>query len=573
MAQHPHFESFKAAWQAGNYAQALGHIDTVIVDHPQVASLHWYRANCLEKLDSRHEALAALADVLTLKPDHAAALVKQVELDWGDDVDDEDEEDHLTPAQLQAREREAAQRVQRHTAQLRRAIDSDPHFAEAYFALSNLIRHSANEEDLSQASKADALLERAITLAPERLEFRDARANVHRGRALLVPEGTPPEDCVTTFSGLQYLRRELEAALHEFEHCARLDGTHRYYVRIASILHDLGRFDEALAQYDHALALLPSDSPQRDFILEMRARSEGNGAGERDQMARMLENVVGKGERNQVDDMVATALLGAAGAVRKGRSLGDAIAARMPESPDDLMAANIAEQILGVAHEPQPGLVEADAKSFPGYQRSHAAQQKKALLAIGMRHIGDAEATGLMQTLGQRVLLGLYADATGEVGVATFALKPKWPGLVGFVLLLVTGKWKVHRMTECVSHFDDGTHISTQYESISPFAYGGPIDIERIPRNQTVQALVARHRERVDAYKQQRPYSRPLLATDLEGVEERWCAGQDAKRNYRRSIGYATDSELRGLLGAHYGQLGDKVKAKLVELAADRDGD
>lgn len=568
MAQHPRFEMFKLAWRAQDYAQALGHIEAVIADNAHVASLHWYRANCLQKLERFPEARAAVAQVLALKPDHAAALVLQVQMDWPD----HEYPDEPTPAQLAEQERQTAERRRRHVAQLKRALDIDPTLADACFELSQLLRDDTTDES-SRNDQADSLLERAVALAPDRIDFRLARAELHHLRAMQVPDGTPDALCVQTFTGMTYLRAELEAALSEFESCARLDGTHRYYVRMGMTLHDLGRYDEALARYDEALRRLPADSPQRPYIVQTRARSENNGAGERNDMARLLESLIEPGDRSQADDNAATALLGAARAVRGGKRLDAALGARVPESPDDFMAANIAEQILNVAYEAKPELVAADPATFPAFQRKYAARQRKALEGIGLRHVADAEATGMTPTMGQRVLLGLYADATGETNVATFAMRPKWPGLIGFALMFVTGKWKTNSLTECVAHFDDGGYLITQYENVSPFTYGSAVDVERLPRGTSVAALVERHDERMAAYRQAHPSARAYPATDLAAIEANWIRGQAIKREYRRSIGYATDAELRGMLGAHYDRFAAKIKQKLLELAADREAD
>jgi tetratricopeptide (TPR) repeat protein len=572
MAQHPQFEPFKSAWRAKQYDDALAHIDAVIAAHPRVASLHWYRANCLEKLERYAEAVQAVDAVLAIDPGHAPALVKQVALDWAREQDDvDDDEAELTPAQEAAQERRHAEQRQRHIAQIRRALAIDPNLADASFALSQLLRNVDPSESPAQSAQADTLLERAIALAPERIGFRAARGELRQMRALQVPDDAPDDACVQNFAGLKYLRAELEGALQDFLHCAQADGTHRYPVRAARVLHDLGRFDEALAQYDLALERLPAGAPQRDFLLQARARSENNGAGERDQMAAMLEGLIEPGDRNLADDNAATLLLGAARAVRKGKRMDEALAARLSESPDDLLAANFAEQILNVAYENPPDLVAVDRATFPTYQRHYAARQAKALAAAGLRHVADAEATGMTPTLGQRALLAFHVDDSGAIGVDTFALKPKWPGLVGFLLMFFTGKWKTHTMTECITHFDDDGFLITQYESISSFDHAKVVDIERLPPSTSVAALVARHRQRVADYRQTHPRARALPATNLVEIESNIRRGQALKRDYRRSIGFITDGELRKMLGGHYDRFAQKIRTKLDELAEDRE--
>lgn len=572
MAQHPEFDRFKTAWREQRYDDAQAHIDAVIAAHPGVASLHWYRANCLEKLERYAESLQAVDAVLAIDPGHAPALVKQVALAWVREQDrNDDEAGELTPAQQAEQERRHVEQRARHIAQVKRALAIDPNLPDASFALSQLLRNGDLTGSPAQTAQADALLERAIVLAPERVEFRAARGELHQLRALQVPDDVPDEACVQNFTGLKYLRAELEAALQDFLHCAQADGTYRYRVRAARVLHDLGRFDEALAEYDLALERLPANAPQRDFLLQARARSENNGAGERDEMAAMLEGLIEPGDRNLADDNAATLLLGAARAVRKGKRMDEALSVRLPESPDDLLAANFAEQILNVAYENPPKLVAVDRATFPAYQRQYATRQAKALATAGYRHVADAEATGMTPTLGQRVLLTFHVDDSGAIGVGTFALKPKWPGFVGFLLLFFTGKWKTHTMTECITQFDDDGFLITQYESASPFDYAKAVDIERLPSRTSIATLVARHSQRVADYRQAHPQARALPATNLAEIDSNIRRGQAIKRAYRRSIGFVTDGELRKMLGGHYDRFAQKIRSKLDELADDRE--
>jgi hypothetical protein len=370
---------------------------------------------------------------------------------------------------------------------------------------------------------------------------------------------------------MRYSRSALEAALDDYERCFALGGHYRHAVRMGSLLHDLGRFDDALQRFDDALALMPADDPAREFIVETRSRSENNGAGEREQMAKLLESSIledGK-DRSLQDDMAAQAVLGAAAAIRAGRRVDQALEARISDDPDTMTAMGIAQQILNVAHEPLPQLEAVEAKDYPGYQRSFVDRVGRQAASQGLRKIADSEAKGLFPILGQHVLIRFFADNSGEVGLAAFALKPKWPGWLGFLILLLTGKWKVTGMVECVTQFDDGSHISTQYVSPSVFGYGGQVQIELLPQNSSVKDLLARHLQRVAAHKQSAPSSVALIADDLEGMDRRWRESQHAKRAYRASIGYITESELKQMLGSHHARFGDKVREQVALLAAD----
>lgn len=579
--QHPEFDRFKQAYAESRLDTALQALDALLEQHPQSMALHWHRAKVLEKLQRFPEARAAVEEVLQRRRDFVPALIKRVELDFDESADDDD--DHLSDKERERRDREAAEleekRALRHEAQLREVLRIDASAVDALRLLSELLlRHEHDSSDAAQAeAESEALLERAIALAPERVDLLEARAHRLRLRAMRsIDEDAASaleddSDLVVTFSGMRYSRSMLERALADFQSCYRISGDPRHGLRIAGLLHDLARFDAALAAYDHVLAAMPADDARRGYIQEMRARSENNGAGEREQMARLLESSVSDadGDRSLADDAAAQTILSAAAAVRGGKSVSSALEARISEDPDQMMANNIAMQILNVAHEPPPGLVAVNAAAFPSYQRKYSARQKALLLKLGLRHVADAEAKALTRTLGQRILISFFADDSGEIGVACFALKPKWPGLLGFLVLLFSGKWKATEMTECVSQFDDGTHLSTQYESPSPFQYDAPVDVEKLPLGVSLTELVTRHSGRVAEFRRSHADAQPLYALDLAGMEQRWIEGQQAKKAYRSSIGYVTDSELRGLLGVHYDRFARKVRAQIKVLAAD----
>ena len=575
MAQHPDFLRFASAFKQDRFDEALALIDGLVAQFPQAAALRWHRALCLEQLERYDGIRPELDALLALKPDYAPAIIKRVqfadvELDGADDgFDDED----LDDATREAREREASARALAHShwaeAELRRALALAPDDVEGLNLLSDVLRYREGA-DPAREQEAGRLLDRAIALAPTRIDLLEARAN-HRRSAAARDDASDDDDTVQTFSGLRYARAGLEAALEDYARCHALGGHYRYAVRMGMVLHDLGRYDEALARYDEALAAMAPDDPMRDVVLDTRARSEHNGAGEREQLAKLLESALAEqtGDRSAEDDMAAQALLGAADAIRAGKPVSEALEARLSDDPDTMVAINIAQQILNVAHEAPPELEAVDAKDYPGYQRAFADRVSKAVAPLGLLHVADAEARGLFRTLGQHVLLRFFRDDSGETGIAAFAVKPKWPGWIAFLLMLLTGKWRVTRMVECVTQFDDGAHLSTQHDNPSPFEFEGHIRIERLPARTPVAALVARHLERVAAYKAEHPGAQAMVATDLDGMERRWREGQRVKRAYRASVGYITEPELKRLLGAHHARFGDKVRTQLALLAAD----
>ena len=569
--QDPEFDKFKRAFKAENFEAALHSLRKLIANHPQSFSLHWHHARVLEKLERFSEARAALNKALELRNDFVPALIMQVQLDFHENENDTGDELEDDPAQKQQARFDAIEE------RLYKILSIDPNAVDALHMLSGLLR--GHEGDM-HLKKADQLLNRAITLAPERVDLLEDRGNSFLARTLDHESDNTHqkfnETLVTTFSGMKYSRDTLEQALADFQQCYDLSHQHRYGLRVGSILHDLGRFSEALATYDNVLAHVPEDDPYRSLIIERRARSENNAGAEREQVEQLLNAAT----TNEVKDRsidnnnIAHETLSAPSSAPIEKPVSDTLDAPLTNDPDDIMATSLAAQILNVANEPHPKLVAADPKDFPAYQQKFITRCKNELTQSGLHHVCDAEAQGMQLMLGQPVLLSFFADEFGETGVVCFSMRPKKPGLISTLLLLFTGKWKTlaatrktNRMVECVSQFTNGDHLGTQYESASPFEYGPPIYIEKLPANASATEVVALHLQRLEEYKAEYPIAKAMRALDLGDIEERWIRGQDVKHNYRVQIGYITDSELQKLLDTQYDKFAEKVREKIKFLA------
>jgi len=271
--QDPEFDKFKRAFKEENFEYALHSLKKLIAQHPQSFSLRWHHARVLEKLARFAEARNVLNKVLELRSDFVPALIMQVQLDFHENANDSGEDElEDDPAQKQQSRFDAIEQ------RLYKILSIDPNAVDALHMLSGLLRGHEGDTHLA---KADQLLDRAIHLAPERVDLLEDRGNSFLARAIDPEADNADRDdvanLVTTSSGMCYSRDVLEQALADFQKCYGLSHQHRYGLRVGSILHDLGRFDEALATYDNVLAHVPEDDPYRPFIIERRARSENNG--------------------------------------------------------------------------------------------------------------------------------------------------------------------------------------------------------------------------------------------------------------------------------------------------------
>ncbi len=526
-----------------DYVGALKILDELIASYPRAAPLHVHRSRCLTALDRPEEAAQALDAALALAPDHVPTLLARVEMA-------EEHYEALDTLPL-----------------LRRAIAREPENATALFLFARTVLDGATEaDDPGTIEEALASLDLSIALDPRRAEAWARRGQHHHLRAHGAGDST---DSVRDALGISYDRRALEQALEDLTRAASLKADNQYDRLCARIAALLGQHELAARHMDRVLERMDADAPARAFVEEERARYAMGPEGEREELAEMLEHAgdVEGVERSLAEDASYALTHATAELVRQGVDLQSALDAMTgDESPDDLQATQIAFSLYSMAHEADPGLVEVDPAGFPAFQRKHADHCEEALAPLGYTRLAYAEARGISAQQGQRTLLGLFTHP--EYGsAASFALKPKWPGLIGFAFLFLTGRWKSARMLECATRFDDDVYMNSRAAGPDPFDTDGirNFAFEKLPPKASPHDVATRHVERV--LERIGEGHAVVPAHTLEDIEAGWRATSALKREYRQSIGYATDDELRALLGKHYDALADRVRDRLRRLS------
>lgn len=530
-----------------DYAGALAILDELIAAHPKAAPLHYHRSRCLNALGRPGEAAHALDAALALAPDHVPTLLARVEL-----AEEHFEELDTLPL-------------------LRRAITREPDNATALFHFARTVLDQTRVSD-SADSVAEALrhLDRSIELDPQRAEAWARRGQYHHLRAHDTGEG---EAAIRDALGMSYDRPSLELALSDLRHAAGLREDNQYDRLCARIAALLDRHELSVEHMDRVLARLPADAPARGFVQEERDRYARGKEGEREELAELVESAAATEgvERNMKEDMEHALSHATAQLVRQGMDLQTALESLAgDDSPEGMQATQIAFQLYNIAHEADPDLTEVDPAEFPAFQRKHAEACEKALAPLGYTRLACAEARGVSAQQGQRSLLGLFTHP--EYGsAAAFAARPRWPGLFGFLFLLLTGQWKTARMLECGTRFEDGFLMNSRAAGPDPFDTSGIRDFsfEKLPPKATPRQVAERHIQRV-AERLAQGHS-VVPADSLEAIEDSWRTANERKREYRKSIGYATDKELRALLGKHYEKLADPIRDRL-KLFADAEG-
>lgn len=524
-----------------NFIAALTLLDTLLNRHPRSAALHWHRSHCLEKLEREAEAIDALDQVIALKPDYLPALIARVR-----HAHDDGNADEFEPL-------------------VHQALSLQPEHPQALTLLAGIrqVNDAPHTEILD-------LLNRSLARDPKQADALLMRGELHASQAL---EPSDDDDVIRDALGMSYQRRPLEQALEDFESAATLSNDMLPIMRLVDTAQKLGQRDKALSYCDVALGKLEESNVHgRRHIEQLRARVEGGDQAVRDQMAAMFESGFSglSGERTIDDDVAYSAMSSAADMLRKGKNLDTALDSFISDSPDDLVATNIARQIFNFAHEVTPGLQEVDAKDYPAYQQKHADTCKRALAPLNYSVIADAEAMNLGAQMGMRVLVRVFFNPdTGNA--ASFALKPKWPGAIGFLVMLLTGKWRTERMLECKTRLRSGIFLVTRAMGPEPWDYSSMdlMRFEALPPGTSPAKIAARHQQRVLAALAADPGEAIELAHTLDEIEGQWIETNQIKMEHRRGLGYVTDNELRTILGKQYERFADKVRTRLKLMTED----
>jgi hypothetical protein len=305
---------------------------------------------------------------------------------------------------------------------------------------------------------------------------------------------------------------------------------------------------------------------------QLRQRSENNGAGERELMAGNLGEILthlSDKERDSVAGEVTTSIVRSSEILmRQGKSLDQVLDEVVSDDPLDIAATDIAYKIYRLGHEPEPDYEESNLKDYPAYQRSFAESAWKEMKKAGFSKVGDYEPLHLRELLGKPTLVRIYSGDNATIFAASYRAAPKWPGLIVFLVMFLTGKWKKPSVVELETALSDGHFIITNNSgSLNPFNYGGNIDIRKMSSDTKATDLIERHRKRVADYLNSHDHTHPLRASGLEEICALLKQLSVSKNEYRKSIGYASEDELQSMLGRQYAKLAPRVRARLNALA------
>lgn len=525
-------QRYNQAFAAGDFESALATVQALVTDYPSQVALHWNLARVQKALGRIPEARIAIDRVLELRGDHSLALLFRAELKMLAGEDPESD--------------------------LRRAIKDDPSLAAAHCLLARALASS-------KPAEAAAALARALELDPELPAAYVERGDVaRRAAAVGFGDGGPVDpDISVSVSGQRWSRSGLRAARADYERALERKNDPRVRLKLASVLHELGEYNDALAAFDAVLALTPNDDPRHAAIVALRSRSEGGFEGDPRAAEQLLERVLAESEAP-----AGARAQSAAPRILPALTRADALARFGTGDADDRLAAEYAWRIRELAAEPEPKLSASRIDAYPRYMREYAERVAQELGAHGFRVIGDYESTNLRAQWSTPVLLRLYAAADGITCGSGYQIEAPQRSWLAHWWQRLTGRLRRTAVFELQTAFDDGGYLLTSNGGDGPFSYRGALESLALPPETAAAAVYSRHRARIERYRREHPHA----TAERVDTEERVLAMQTrvslARRASREAIGYIDDSELAQLLGGPHAHLAAAVRAKLAQMTA-----
>ncbi|UTF61798.1 tetratricopeptide repeat protein [Gilvimarinus sp. DA14] len=471
------------------------------------------------------------------------------------------------------------------------SLQRNPKQARLWGALADLYWVA---EDESAAYKT---LEKALTVVPEHLELMRQRAGYYADaedreamhqqydRAMAAHPDKLTEllgERADTYLGLAYGAEDDEAQIHDglgmvyavvplqaavadMTRVIAREALWQNYYKRAGLYKKLQQYDDAIADFDAALAHLDEQSEaMRETIEIERDGCLNNGRNERERLAQTLREDLQLADAKglSLEDHLANNMINALATQHaEGRNM-LALMEEVGDDPAEQQALNVAQEILAHAKEAPADYTPAAVEEFPRAAQVYNRRVGKKLQSMGFQHLGDYEPQGLRQQLGRAVLVSVFLSADRTIAAACYRLTPLKPVWWIWLIQCLLGQWRHHDIIEFESVAErDGFIISNNTGAVNVFTSPiNGVDVQALPAKASIDEVLRVHRERL-ADLQLREFS------DAEAIFAEQERLRQLKIEHRQAIGYVTEQELQVLLGKHYDQMAARVKKYLNRLA------
>ncbi|HBR98905.1 MAG TPA: hypothetical protein DD979_16240 [Gammaproteobacteria bacterium] len=384
----------------------------------------------------------------------------------------------------------------------------------------------------------------------------------------LMPDDT--EETVVGKWGNRYSRQLLEAAVSDFTSALAITVDASVLLQRAELLSNLNRYDEAIADIDRILETLPSDYEGRDHYLELRDAYAGGPENERHTVATLIRESASLGtatERTAMENIVNDVVEEAADKVLEGDDLEAALEDLANEDHDTWAAISVARSIYNLGNLPKSDWVAVPEANIPPRALRWAAATQSSMEQLGFRDLGDFEDVALTPVIGQRIVARLMLSRDGSTWAALYKPQVPWPGLFGWLKLVLSGQWFISGIVELESATQSGHCIVTNNAgNLDPFNYGPDIDKCGLKAKTSVSHLLDTHIERQQRYAKNA--SDLILADNLDDIFKQQENQRLTKNAFRHAIDHYDEDELKQVLGNQFKAMGEPVRLQLQDMAA-----
>jgi hypothetical protein len=168
---------------------------------------------------------------------------------------------------------------------------------------------------------------------------------------------------------------------------------------------------------------------------------------------------------------------------------------------------------------------------------------RRELEREGFRYLADLVALSAHVTpkMSRPAVVRLLADESNEVLASLYHLPLRWT-LMGIIARFLGGGGFFLDLT---TDFEDGASVQpTTAKQAGSWTAPPQILSEHLPRSTTFPHAIARHRERVRAYRAEHPAASPVRFSTLDDIHEAFAREARIRHEYRQSIGWATREEM-----------------------------
>jgi len=354
-------------------------------------------------------------------------------------------------------------------------------------------------------------------------------------------------------AGQQVMATARERAIADYDAALLQSDRIEWQLERIELLLDGARWDEAVVACEGTIERLADAGVHQAEWRQQRAengleRALARGEGEAEDMMQSLEDVLGQLSGSDIDPDSEP--------VRELRTVRDAFAqlmqaesqerAKLQAEPDSLRrrACDIAQQLARHHSDVTERFADFDANTLDAKARRYYDKTRDALQTLGFEFCADVEPLRNTETNGNRVLMRLMLSPDRRTVAAIWRL---------------VGPSSTYEVIELESDCaDDRMLISNNSGTANPMAQPEMIDLLSLPFGTHAKQLLEAHQARLPAA------TRPIL--DREAVLALQERQRLIKREAARQRGWVSESELRGLLGASYAELGPAVREQLSEM-------